>query len=54
MKKPSAVTSGKVFLNWTIIGRLTPFELNQSNPTINTLIKILDILGYELFINLKS
>jgi DNA-binding XRE family transcriptional regulator len=29
-------------------------ELNKSNPTINTLIKIFDILGYEFFINLKN
>lgn len=29
-------------------------ELNKSNTTVNTLIKIFDILGYELFINLKT
>jgi len=29
-------------------------ELNNANPTINTVMKILDMLGYELFINLKS
>lgn len=29
-------------------------ELNKSNTTINTLVKILDTLGYELFINLKK
>ena len=28
-------------------------ESNKSNPTIKTLIKIFDTLGYELFINLK-
>ncbi|MFA5207268.1 MAG: helix-turn-helix domain-containing protein [Candidatus Paceibacterota bacterium] len=29
-------------------------ELNKSNATINTLMKIFDTLGYELFINLKT
>lgn len=29
-------------------------ELNKSNVTINNLIKILNVLGYELFINLKT
>jgi DNA-binding XRE family transcriptional regulator len=29
-------------------------ELNKSNPTINTVIKIFDTLGFELFINLKT
>lgn len=29
-------------------------ELNKSNTTVNTLIKIFDALGYELFINLKT
>jgi DNA-binding XRE family transcriptional regulator len=29
-------------------------ELNKSNTTVNTLMKIFDTLGYELFINLKT
>lgn len=29
-------------------------ELNKSNATVNTLIKIFDTLGFELFINLKT
>jgi len=33
---------------------INKIELNKTNPTINTVMKILDTLGYELFINLKS
>ena len=29
-------------------------ELNKSNTTVNTLMKIFDTLGYEFFINLKT
>jgi transcriptional regulator with XRE-family HTH domain len=33
---------------------LRQIELNKSNPTIKTLNKILDTLGYEISINLKN
>jgi DNA-binding XRE family transcriptional regulator len=32
---------------------LRSIEKNKANPTIDTLTKLLDVLGYEIFINLK-